>query len=179
MGVSLLVPEGDEGEHGVVEVALDAGRGVFAAGGLPLGGHPELVLEFQNNPFGGLFPHPGDPRNGGDIGGHDRGLELTHLHSAEDGQGKLGTDPGDMGHEKAEEIPLLRSREAVQQMGIFPDMVMGQDAHPGTDIGELVVTRERYQNPVADPAGGNDDLVRQNLLQNPFDERDHVPTFYA
>jgi len=54
--------------------------------------HAQFVFQLQNNSLSRLFPKAADFRKRRDIGVHNRGFEIVHAHSAEDGERQLRTN---------------------------------------------------------------------------------------
>ena len=106
MRIDLFVAERDQRQDGFVRLALLGGRRVRRAGRFPRRDHAELVFQLQNDSLRRFFAEPADLRERGDIGVHDRALEIAHAHPAQDRQGELRADPADVIDEQAEKIAL-------------------------------------------------------------------------
>jgi len=92
VGIDLFIPEGDEGEDGVVEEDFGGRGGVGGAGGFPSGGDADFVLELDDDALGGLFADAFGAGEGGGVAADDGGFEAGDADAAEDVEGSLWPD---------------------------------------------------------------------------------------
>jgi len=151
------VAEVDEGGESIVA----GGTMVWTSGGGGDGDGKvvELVFEFEDDAFGGLFADAGDAGEGGVIAGADGGDEAVRADAAENRDSELGTDAAD-GEEFFKEAFFLLLREAEESELVFTDVRVDMKRGFCAFAGECGEGGDADGDVVADARALDDDLVR-------------------
>ena len=134
----LLIAERDEGEDGVVDVLFLGRKALLRGGGFPGGGDADFVAQLDDDPLGGLFADAFDPAQRRDVARDDEAAKDDRRDAVEDGQRKLWPDAADVVDEQEKEIPFFLGGKAVEDVGVFADLEMGEDFGFRAGLGELV-----------------------------------------
>jgi len=131
-------------QHGVAALAASDAR---AAGkGLQ---RINLVTQLNHDAFSGLFADPVHRADPLDVAFGDGSRQLRHGEAAEHAQRQFGADPVDV--DQALEHPFLfRLGESEQNLRVFADMVVGQQAAGCAGGGQAVIGVQRDEHLIAD-----------------------------
>jgi hypothetical protein len=133
LGDGTRVAEVDQGRESVV-AGLSV-VGCSGGGGDGCGEVVELVLEFEDDPLGGLFADAGDAGESGVVAGADGGDEAAGVDAAQNGDGELGANAAD-GEELFEEALLLGFGEAEEGDLVFADVSVDVQRGFGAFVGK-------------------------------------------
>jgi hypothetical protein len=122
VGVQRFVLQGDEPGDRIGRLRLQRSRRVLGARRFPSRRDAQLVLQLDNNPFGGLLPNPLDLREEFGVSIDDRALEVRYADAAEDVQRRFRPDPRDVIDEQPKQIALRGAHESVEHVRIFPHL---------------------------------------------------------
>ena len=156
VGFDLFEAEGHEGEDGVVDFLVGGRKAASGAEGLPCAGGADLVLEFDDDAFGGFFTDAGDLGEGFDVAIGDSAAQGGDVHAAEDVEGDFGADTADGVNEQAEHVALGGSHETVEDMGILANGEVSEEVDIAAGRGEFIVRGKGDEDIVADAVDLND-----------------------
>ncbi len=173
MGIDLLVPERDEAEDSVRNLRFLRGRRIRGAGGLPSGGDAHFIFEFNDDPLSSFFADPFHLGQRFGVSGNDRGFEIRDRAATEDIERDLRSDAGDILYEQPEKITFARSHETIEDVGVFPDVKVGENFYLRTGRRQSIVAGKRDEHMITDPVHGDDDMRRQRLGERTLQKGDH------
>ncbi len=79
-----------------------------------------------------------------------------------------------MSDEESEEVAFFAGVKAVEDVGVFADLEVGEQATALTGLGEAAVAGEGDEDVVADAVGVEGDVGWEAFLEDAFDECDHA-----
>ena len=160
---SLFVAEGNQREHGVVDMLFLGRKSLARGSGFPRSGDADFVAQLNDDSFGSFFANTLDSAETRDVARHDQTAKHHGRNAVKNGQGKLWANAADVIDEKKKEIALLGRCETVEYMSILANLEMCEDFGLCTWLGKLVVSRERDVDVVANAARLNNEAHGQNF----------------
>ena len=100
---------------------------LLRGGGFPGRGDADFIAQLDDDALGRFLAHAFDLAKRGDIARHYQAAKADRGDSVQHCEGEFRADATDVVDEKEEEIAFFRRGEAVENVGIFADLEMGQD----------------------------------------------------
>ncbi len=132
---------------------------------------PELLLQLENDPLGGLLADAGDRLETRRIAERDRPPQLGRGRTRDDGERHLRPDSG-YAQEVEEKLALSRLREPIELKGVLADVEVRLERHLGR-VRRTPKRAGRRRHEVADAADVEDEAVRRASRGSAAKTRDH------
>jgi len=176
VGLGLLEAKCDEGEDGVVELLVGLVQGVLRAAGFPGARRTDLVLQLDDNAFGGLPANAGYLRERLHVAVGDGAAQGGDVHSTEHIEGELRPDATDGVDEQPEHIALGGGHETIQHVGIFAHGEVREQMHVVPGRRQFVERGKRDERFVAHAMDLDGDLRGQGINEFAAKKSDHRAT---
>ena len=150
----------------------DVGLGIAARTSRQAHVGPELALELQQQPLGGFLANAGHLDQPACLLHGHRLRQLGHTHARQHRQRGARPHASDL-DQLAKRLALARRGEPIQELGIFPNHEMRQQADRLAALGQVVEGAHRHLHLVADAVAIEQDLGRILVVQGAGEFADH------
>ena len=141
--------------------------------GLPGCSDTDFVFKLHKDALGRLFSDSFDLRKRLGVAGDNRGFEACHGDAAQDVEGSLGTDAGDMVDEETEKVAFRAGSETEENMGVFTDLEVREKQEATADGGKTIIAGEGDGNVITDAMHIENHMGGVRFDQDAFQKGDH------